>query len=58
MTKHTGLLSARAECRDCNRQIGSERNGAGVAARHARATGHEVSVEQTISIVYNLREKQ
>jgi hypothetical protein len=55
-TTHTGLLGVQAECYDCPWKT-FERNGLGNAARHADATGHHVTVEQTTVIIYNKRTK-
>lgn len=51
-TKHSGLLGAQAECLGCSWKTYA-RNAMGTAAVHAKATGHEVHVEQTIGVIYN-----
>lgn len=48
----SGLLGITAECQTCG-WSSEARNAMGNAARHAQATGHFVTVEQTISVAYN-----
>ena len=48
----SGVLEVRAECRTCG-WISYARNAMGNAARHSSASGHEVHVEQTISVGFN-----
>lgn len=52
MIRKSGLLGVQAECYTCG-WTSEAKNAAGNAARHAKATGHEVSVEQTIGVIYN-----
>lgn len=54
MIRHSGLLAIWAECRTCGWNS-EARNALGNAAQHAKRTGHEVHVEQTIGITWNRR---
>jgi len=51
--RRSGKVDERAWCSDCSWSNGNYKNALATAAVHARATGHEVQVEQGISIVYN-----
>jgi len=47
-----GLIHAVAECEECGKTWES-RNAHGVGARHAKSTGHCVSVEVCYGYLYN-----
>lgn len=53
-TKHTGLLEASWTCMTCGKEDYSK-NAMGVAARHARASGHTVHATSTVIVIYNKR---
>jgi hypothetical protein len=46
-------VDERAWCTECGWSNSNYKNALATAARHADATGHEVHIEQGISIVYN-----
>lgn len=48
----SGVSGAMAECYTCG-WTGSARNAVGLAAQHAKRTGHEVVAEQVISMIWN-----
>ena len=48
----SGLLGVFTECQDCG-WTSEARNAMGNGARHAKSTGHHVTVEQTIAVAYN-----
>ena len=50
-TLKTGLLAAVASCNGCDWSY-ERRNAVGVAANHAKYTGHEVHVEVVRSVVF------
>ncbi|TIU48245.1 MAG: hypothetical protein E5W19_18490 [Mesorhizobium sp.] len=54
MNKFTFRAGISATCYDCRKEWW-EKNAMGVAARHATATGHHVSCEQTFVTSWNTR---
>ena len=53
MYREFGITSALAQCRDCSWQSESYKNAQAIAARHAKAHKHKVSVEVTMSGFYD-----
>lgn len=49
----SGKVHEVANCADCDWHNGNYKNALATAARHAKATGHTVNIEQGISITYN-----
>jgi hypothetical protein len=49
----SGKVDERAWCLECEWSNANYKNALATAARHAKASGHEVHCEQGISIVYN-----
>jgi hypothetical protein len=41
------------ECRNCGATFDNYKNALALSAKHAKRTGHTVTVEQCISVVYN-----
>jgi len=56
-TKHSGLLGAQAWCAECVWKSDT-RNSMGIAAVHARITGHTVMAESTVGVTYNKKTKE
>ena len=55
--RYSGVLDAQAECRDCDWENRNRKNALATASVHARRTGHEVHVEQTVGVAYNRRDR-
>jgi hypothetical protein len=53
VTTHSGKIHEQAWCVTCGWSNGNYKNALATAKRHAESTGHEVRIEQGISIVYN-----
>jgi len=56
--RSSGKVGEIAQFRDCRWENENYKNAMATAARHAAATGHTVSVEQTISVVFNPKEEK
>jgi hypothetical protein len=56
MNKRSGLLGVYARCATCGWESDA-RNAMGNAAQHARRSGHEVHVEQTLGVIFNPKPK-
>lgn len=52
-TMRSGCVSQVASCCECDWQYENQKNALALAAKHADATGHEVSVEIVNSVRYN-----
>jgi len=55
MEQRTGLAAVQANCETCG-WICQKRNAHGVGARHAKAHGHKVYVEQVTIAIYDYSE--
>ena len=53
MRRQSGIVHALGECRDCGQTFDFYKNALALSAKHAKNTGHTVSVEQCISVLYN-----
>lgn len=48
----SGIVSIIGHCNECGLEI-QTLNGQGLAAQHAKATGHTISIEVVNAIIYN-----
>ena len=49
----SGVVHALAECDECDFEAGNHKNALALGNQHARRSGHQVHVEQCISVTYN-----
>lgn len=53
---YTGVLDCTAECDECEFTADNRKNAMAVGNLHARRTGHQVRIEQTLSVMYNKKD--